>query len=267
MFEGSPLGNQEEAVCQSSKNQIRGACCADRREDTWRADQKTPRGARTLQKIATGLSCKPRDLTDGLAIEIEDLFEDHLPRGYLDDLRDARELFICGLNLVRVLPANRNIFETILAKTKGKIFAVLLDPAVSSYGAIQEYGKEADVAAYKKTIYSALNELYDLKANHGKSSLQIRTTTYPFAYGLDIIDPNQSHSFAYVRFYPICKYLTKMPTSRHGLKYGTCEDQPILKLHRGQPEDKYWYTFYKRQFFALWDIAADWSPAQRQSRK
>jgi transcriptional regulator with XRE-family HTH domain len=180
------------------------------------------------------------------------------PRSYPDELSSAKELWVSGLNLRRLIPDHEETLAKVL-NAGGKIRALLVNPGAkchaNKYAAAQDKGPNSNVRIFRGTIIDALDALCQLrKMTACGKRLEIKTIDYPLPFGLDIKDPKEN-GIVYVRLYPL---------NRKGRKDSVTQDRPIMEIKKA---DGYWYDFYVEQFNQQWGwpTAIEWNCIHRKN--
>jgi transcriptional regulator with XRE-family HTH domain len=217
----------------------------------------------SLKNLAEALGTSIEFLVTGVDSTIDSILLKEITHDYFGELRGATQLWISGLNLVRLLPTEDSIIQEICSKPSGRVKAVLLDPDDESacrYGAAQEYGDARMWVEYKATINLAL----EILRSFDPAKVDLKVVRYPLNFALDIVDYGEPASFVYVRYLPLRTTRSEMPQDHdRPQRYEKVSDQPIIKFNRSAPEHEYWYNFYVRQFFTIWDIKDGWPSLRR----
>lgn len=164
---------------------------------------------------------------------------DRYPDSYWDSLAAAKDLWITGLNLRRIVFSDHLLKIVNIIKAGGTLNVILLsreNPAMIKYGARQDSGicSDADITTWCGTIEQAEHCLLNLGLEY-PDRVHIRRTDYPMSFGLDAVDIESSKGIIYVRYYPF---------------YTGEGDKPILVLRANQSP---WYDFYKGQLKMQWN--------------
>lgn len=187
-------------------------------------------------------------------------FHEIYPSSYFTHFARAKNLWISGLNLRRILHGRLSDIKNAL-KRGGTVQLIFIDPDVEElcrYAAMQDWGQSDAKAPSRysesiRTTYRALSGLQTQSANRRNvGKLMIRKLRYPLGFGIDAMtfyDGAEEDEALYVRYYPM---------------FSDEEDRPIVRL---RPSDEYWYAFYKRQFQLHWRLGEPWNQPERKKGK
>jgi hypothetical protein len=167
------------------------------------------------------------------------------PPSYAADFARAKDLWMSGLNLRRIIPSRLGDIRRVL-EGGGTVRVLLLDPDYDGCrdAAIQEWGRSdrSAIERYRKMIRNVHSSFSELRNRNTRKQIKIRKIGYSLGFGVDAIDlADRNAGVLYVRFYPISGPVM--------------DDRPILPL---KSRDGYWYKFYQEQLEYQWACATPW---------
>ncbi len=172
--------------------------------------------------------------------KIENLFMENYPSNITDEMRNANELWMIGVNLHRTLYANP--WLGVKLQNKQKIKILLLDPKSNAVKyVVRRYTKSQGLLEAERKQRSNIKESLETLSrlmDKYPDCLEVRIVDYPLAFGSFAIDINSSKGIIYVEQY--------------GYNPGGEIDVPKYRL---EPKDGVWYELHKQQISALWEIA------------
>ncbi len=166
------------------------------------------------------------------------------PPSYAADFARAKDLWMSGLNLRRIIPNRIGDIKRVL-EGGGTVRVLLLDPDYDGCrdAAIQEWGRSdrSAIERYQNMIRNVHSSFCELRNRNTRKQIKIRKIGYSLGFGADAINlADRKDGVLYVRFYPIS---------------GPTDDRPILPLTW---RDGYWYKFYQEQIEYQWACAIPW---------
>ena len=185
-----------------------------------------------------------RDLIPGKAY-----LEINYPEEYDRDFKNAKELWITGTNLRRIVTGKGSSYyldciKSVLSKNGTvKILMNHPDNNVCKYAMMQD-GPNNNLQAYQQTVGYNLNTFCTIRdtAPNGRANMLIRTIDYMPTFGLDVVNGHDdTKGVAYVRLYPLPK------------KHEMLDDLPIVRLSHNDA----WYKFFVGQFERHWNDEAN----------
>ena len=170
---------------------------------------------------------------------ISDVFLEKWASDGTQGMLDASEIWFVGVSLARPIGDHYALIESRL-RNGAKIKFLFRDPNgyTLNYVTEQEYIPN-NPEQLKQNIERSLTRAHALQKSFPEN-MEIRIIDYPVPFNLFANDPEKSLGALYIE---IRSY--KMPEG----------DIPKIALH---PKDGYWYDFFKRQLFVLWENAKNW---------
>jgi Swt1-like HEPN len=178
----------------------------------------------------------------------------HLEVNYSDeydrDFKNARELWITGTNLRRIVTGQGSsryldLIKSVLSKNGTvKILMNHPDSEACQYAMMQD-GPHNNLLDYRQGVGDNLNTFCTMRDTvpRGKTNMLIRTIDYMLTFGLDIMNgQDETRGVTYVRFYPLPKKLEMI------------DDRPLVRL---SCHDATWYKFFVGQFERHWNDEAN----------
>ncbi len=166
-----------------------------------------------------------------------------LPENWIDDLKNANELWIFGINLARTITTFYPIIEEkVLRGTKIKI--MIVNPHGESQKILtKRLFRSVSPDSNKPIILSSLADLCRLKEKR-QENVEIKTIDYVLPFGVFGMNLNSHDGIIYIENYPF---------------KSKSDDAPVLIFHKSNIYEQYWYDFYHHQIQQFWESSLPWA--------
>jgi len=182
---------------------------------------------------------KIEELAKKKSESLDDFFVNDFPNSYKTDFESSDIMWLMGVSLHRTIKTNYPTLEKKLRQGKNLRVLLIHPKGVGVELSVTRNYAHRGVEPKTNDILFILELLCGLQ-EIAPANIEIRTISFPLAYGATAVNPDTATGKLYIEHYGFRVSTDSVP------RY-------VLKASDGR-----WYDFYKQEIEALWNAGEEW---------